>query len=586
MSRPRALLLTGLLAALVLSGCASLPDRGQVQAGAAPAASGRPAPFDFNPPGPLPGASRTQVVIGFLRALQATPVSTRVATEFLASSATDDWHPDRATIVYGGQRTVAVTDHVTLALDGAFELDRTGRWAGEASSRPATERGRVMRLHLEREDGEWRITDPPDAMIIPRSHFEARYREYSLYFFDPTGSLLVPEPVYLPTGVQAPTLLMSGLLRGPARGPSVERTYIPADTRLGVSVPVRGDGVAEVPLSQEIRDLGQDQLDLALAQISWTLRQVDGVQAMRLTVDAVPVDLPGGGDLAGVNGWTEFSPTVAAASTDLFGLREGSVVEVVGDQEVVMSPIADTAIGEPRSLGVSMLAQHYGVVSEGGTRAEVLTRSGAGEATDTIAGTDLLRPMWDRNDRMWLLDRTSGGTVVTTVLDGRTTVLPAPALDGVRVQAASLSRDGSRLVVAVPRGGQGGSRLVRLDVERRGSGVPVRLTSPLRLGTPDPLSTVVALGWRDPTTVAALTRPSRSTSQVVLVAIDGSSASVALEESVDLLFEAGVGLAASPGGRTALMVTTKDGSLHALNAQGRWDFDVAAPGLRAATFVG
>ena len=56
---------------------------------------------------------------------------------------------------------------------------------------------------------------PPDAMVIPRSHFQTRYRPYSLYFFDPTGSVLVPEQVHLPRGFQAPTMLVSGLLAGP-----------------------------------------------------------------------------------------------------------------------------------------------------------------------------------------------------------------------------------------------------------------------------------------------------------------------------------------------------------------------------------
>ena len=98
-------------------------------------------------------------------------------------------------------------------------------------------------------------------MVIPQSHFQSRYREYSLYFLDPTGSVLVPEPVYLPWGVQAPTQLVSGLLAGPqlpgnppredegqgrtAQRPSVARTFLPAGTRVGVGVPVV-DGVAAV----------------------------------------------------------------------------------------------------------------------------------------------------------------------------------------------------------------------------------------------------------------------------------------------------------------------------------------------------
>ena len=53
---------------------------------------------------------------------------------------------------------------------------------------------------MDREDGEWRIAKAPDALIVPRTWFAPRFRQVSLYFFDPTGQILVPEPVFVPSG--------------------------------------------------------------------------------------------------------------------------------------------------------------------------------------------------------------------------------------------------------------------------------------------------------------------------------------------------------------------------------------------------
>ena len=68
---------------------------------------------------------------------------------------------------------------------------------------------------------------------------------------------------------------------------------MPRGTRLdGISVPVSRDNTAEVPLSDQVLDLDDDQLNLLFAQLAWTLGQIAGVERMRVTVDGTPVDLP------------------------------------------------------------------------------------------------------------------------------------------------------------------------------------------------------------------------------------------------------------------------------------------------------
>ncbi len=572
-------LLAGLLAVLLLvAGCTSLPDDGPVELGAATTPSSSSAPFDFNPPGPRPGATAQQVVDGFLQALQATPQTLRVAHEFLTEEAVATWRPDRRTVVYDSQTSSTGAGVVRVDLADAFELDRYGRYLG-----PRTESASPLTFRMVRAGDEWRIGALPDAMVIPRSHFQARYLPMSLFFFDPTGSVLVPEQVHLPRGVQTPTLLVAGLLAGPSvEAQGVERSYLPAGTRLGVSVPVRDDGLAEVQLTPEIQELPEDQLERAVAQLAWTLRQVGQVQRFQVSVDGTPVELPGG-TVVEVEAMAEFAPSVAAASTDLFGLRRRQVVQVVGNEEMTAAPL--TVAFSPRSLGVDLPGARFALVTEDGSGVDVVNREGASSARRAYTGTDVLRPMWDHTGRTWLVDRTAGGPRVVVVERRGVRTLEAPGLADERVLGASLSRDGTRLAVTV-RGARGVSRLLLSRVVRRDSGQPVRLTRAVELATPLPLEGGRDLGWRDPTTVAVLTRPTDSTSQVVLTAVDGSSGSVGPVSTTDVLFDAGVALAASPGDPVALVVRTRSGGLHALDLQGRWDFDSGEAGLRAPAFVG
>ena len=56
------------------------------------------------PAGPAPGASREEIVQGFLAAMEAFPVSTEVAATFLTESAQQRWRPQLRTVVYDDPR--------------------------------------------------------------------------------------------------------------------------------------------------------------------------------------------------------------------------------------------------------------------------------------------------------------------------------------------------------------------------------------------------------------------------------------------------------------------------------------------------
>ena len=337
-------------------------------------------------------------------------------------------------------------------------------------------------------------------------------------------------------------------------------------------------------------DLGDVARQLAFAQLAWTLGQVSDVTAVQVTVDGTPVQIPGTRGAVDVDSWQEFSPAIASASTDLFGVRGNAVVQVVGDKPLTAADLGDYAAQPPRSLGVDMTGQRMAIVTADGRQVVVLSRSSSDVPPRTVyAGTDVLRPIWDRTDRLWLVDHTPQGTRLLVGSRAGVRPIAAPGLGSQDVLAAALSRDGSRLAVAVAGrhpGSNAGARLLVLRVVRKSAGAPLQLTRAQPLTTEAPLTRVRGLSWRDPTTVAVLTRPSRTNSEVLLAACDGSSSSVGLDAAVDVLFARGTGMAASPGGPTALVVVTADGLLHQLDESGRWELGGGPAGLRIPAYVG
>ena len=100
----------------------------------------------INPLGPQPGQSPSEVVKGFLDAMQATPIRTDVAREFLAEPAQDVWNPE-ATVIYDSASLPRPSpvggDLVDVELDRREPDRRAGVLAGRGQERrPAVQGGR------------------------------------------------------------------------------------------------------------------------------------------------------------------------------------------------------------------------------------------------------------------------------------------------------------------------------------------------------------------------------------------------------------------------------------------------------------
>ena len=189
-----------------------LPETGSVHRQAADRPD-RPqdAPY-FNPPGPAKDGTPSAIVSGFLVAMQANPQSTSVARKFLSERARETWKPNRGTIVYEAFRVSPTSTGATVRLADTRRLDARGGLRGASPGGSET-----LNIKLVSEGGQWRIDNPMNALVVPTSFFDRSFARFNLYFYDQTGRVLLPDPVFIPRGEQTATNLVRGLLAGRAR---------------------------------------------------------------------------------------------------------------------------------------------------------------------------------------------------------------------------------------------------------------------------------------------------------------------------------------------------------------------------------
>lgn len=573
-------LLVVLLLAPLTAGCLRMPESGPLVT----TSQGGPGATDvgpyIDPAPPQAGESPPDIVKHFLDAMMASSLQTSVARQFLSSDAQANWDPERSTMTYADASQPAGASTVDVAVSGVNRLDAGGGWLGPTDVESFS-------FPMVVEDGEWRISDAPDALIVPQAWFELRFRQVALYFFDPTAKILVPEPVYVPRGEQLASSLVRGLLAGPRTGAArVSRSFMPTGAQLELSVPISEDGVADVTLQGDPRVLAPEAAPFALAQLAWTLRQDPDVRSFTLTIGEEPVSLPEGAAQLSVDYGAEFDPNVANASPALFGILDGEVAPAsTTTDEQLTGPLSTTDYGLSE-LSVDLLAHQVAGVSASGREVLVADLTEPTSSTREVISQaeDLLKPVWDFQDRLWLVDRRRTGAAVSIVVDDVRTSISIDGVSGENVKSFVVSRDGSRFVAVVKQGASDAvvvSRVVRDD-----EGNVVRLTRAHEIarGTPDNLLRISALGWRSPTVLALVVRVTEDRDEIRFLAIDGGPNNFdALGANRRMLPERVLRLTSSPVANSDVYVTTESG------VQDPFDLDrtsAVVPEIKALTYVG
>jgi hypothetical protein len=459
-------ILTSLLAA---AGCVSVPASGPIEKveGQQPACQNC-VNVEVKPP--AQGAQPKEIVEGYLRATSNYQPNYLVAKQFLTRMAAEKWSPEAGVTIYTGSPK-AEGNTVTLGNDG---------WLVGSLGRDRTYTAGDRKLQhdfgLVKENGEWRINNPPPGLMVAEYSFRYFYQPYDLYFIG-NGVSLVPDPIYLPAlrnPANVASALMKALLNGPSRWlkPAVS-TAIPPNTSLSVDSVTITDGIADVPLSDSVLRLPDQQRSLLAAQIVYTLRQIGGIKGVLIKVNQQPYRVPGSDPDSSVISIDaipqDMDPVPFVTGEQLYCVQNGAVKRVTATSD---SPTVENLTGPlgrgqyaVDALAVSVTNTDFALTTNDGTtlrRAPITSGIPSPLLTEK---TDLLRPQFTRYGEIWDIGREGGRQRIWRfTADGKkpkTDVIDSTVVNG-KVTAFKISPDGSRMAVVRSSGTRSELGLARI----------------------------------------------------------------------------------------------------------------------------
>jgi hypothetical protein len=432
---------------LALAGCSTVPSSSAtVQITQEPDRSSDV--VGIEPLEPEPGATPDEIVRGFIDAAASTARQHPVARMFLTDEAAGSWS-DESGITVLGPRTATVTvsrGTVRVTADLLGTVDPRGVLT------IGTGQGFSAEFSLEEVEGEWRISNPPDGLLMSQADFEELYDARAVYFADPTRQRVVPDVRYVIRGEAQPTALVDRLLAGPSPALASGVLNFLGDARLVRAVTVTGLTVT-VDLA-DIDQLAPAELSVLSAQLVWTLQQLPGAPSVEVRVDGEPLALEGKPAVQSVDDWSTFDPDAAPVGArghylDAGALRLVDGAPAPGPAGEGVYALREAAVSVDARTG-ELAAMVGTTAADGGVR--LLAGGYGGELVEKLTGQTLTAPTVaaTRNEFWTVRD---GSVVVRVPADGTPQVVNAPTLEALgRVSVLQLSPDGVRAAVIVDGG--------------------------------------------------------------------------------------------------------------------------------------
>lgn len=506
---PRSLgaLLAGVASMALLAACAGVPEAGPVHRAPEPEGSESSA-TRFVPAGPTAGASPAEVVDGYVESMLGFPSDPRITASFLTDEAAEQWRPTGRTTVYSSisadvpdDDPDATTGSARVEVSERSTLDDNGRYVFRPSERSFS-------LSLIRQDGEWRIANPPNGMLVSERYFDDSVRLADVYFMDPAGERLIGDPVHVIDDDQAATRLVTALLSGPddARAADLS-SFVPEDQSLRGEVEVV-DGLADVRLRQQITDLDEAGRERFVAQIAATLIQLDSIDSVRVTA-------PGIDEVVRSASLSELRPP--ARSTDVYAVDGDRLVRLSGGEVQDLDPPWDGVAVTARDVAVDARSERVALVEPDGV--EVVGLEDA-EPIVAVEGTAVAAVAWDADGALWVVDRADEDDWRVRLIEGdEANEIATGEWSMEDIVSFDLAPDGARYALVAESSGEE-RRLVSGAVERDVDGVVEGVGAPETIRVAE-ISDVVSVMWLSPRDLALTARVHGVRLQPVVVNHDG-----------------------------------------------------------------
>jgi hypothetical protein len=505
----RRLAVLAVVTALLLAGCAQIPQSGAVKdVGPITQQDGGLGPVDFLPSGPADGATQDEILRGFIQAAVAPDGDYAVAREFLSSSLQTRWNPDASVTVDTGQSSTASggADQKTLTITPVAFIDADGSYRQAESSSDIRQQYTFVK-----QKGQWRISKAPDGVVIDNSRFLNVFSPHSLYFFSPDLNYLVPDQRWFPNSpASLQTRIVKDVVQGPAKW--LSGAYVsafPQGSQLTSDSVTVTNGVADVDLNTAAG--AADTLTLARMQLQLTesLTSVTGISGVRISIEGV--QRPVASSLPNPEQDPQVDANALVMRGGKFGLLSGSsVTEIPGVSSKVesLSATAATLSADHRTAAVLASGAVYAV------------RSTVDAPTAVDSRPNLIAPTLDPSGYVWSASATSPDALIATGPTDGPVVLNVGWPDARSIAAMAMSRDGTRLAALVKT--ETGTHVMVAGVVRSAAGRPESVDTPTDLG-PVSGGSAVSLSWVDDLDVAVLVAGAVGSSSIDVQSIGGQS---------------------------------------------------------------
>ena len=446
----RILKLIGATAALgLVAACTTIPGESKPEA----ISSYAPQPDLDNVPVPEPDQPSDLLLRDFLTASAHPTANHQAAKEFLTEEAAANWEEDTPIVVL--ERT-DVTSAGASAGD-VISYDVSGNMVGRLS-----EAGEYYpestpfegEYRLRQVDGQWRIAELPNAVVIDRSDFLQQYTSRNIYYMNQNGDSLVPDPRWIYNEANSlPTTLMSRLTDGPnSRLVGGVRNILPNGVTAHVR-PSSGGGVTVDLLGwEEVEDANWEML---VAQIVWTLAGSDVRGPYTVLADGSNPT----GQMS--DGWqiqdvSQFDPEKFIAEP-LRAVSNGKVYEEEGAEAAQMDGWTSRRWVE--SMAVSSQDGVFGAVTGRGEEPRQLM---VGELTDSpqmsLQARSITRPSWgadssvfyavaDGQDPYRFTRNVATGAIGRSEVDA--SAIEDLGMDDPRISVFRVSHSGTRVLMVI-----------------------------------------------------------------------------------------------------------------------------------------
>ncbi len=446
-SRPGRAGLAALLAVTVtlLVGCANVPISGPVEHHSA--ANGIGPGVHVDPLPPAPGASQLLVVEGFLHAMGAYQPDYAVARQYLTADASKSWHPESGIQVYAdGFPPTEAEQTVVLVAPLTGTVDATGGF------RVASGQLRHDFVLVKDSAGQWRISRPPDGLLVSRYLFSTSFTAANLHFLDLPGSALVPDPRFFAAGEQAVAVAVNAQLAGPAEwlAPAV-RSLDTAAVRLE-GVAINADSSVDIQLNTAAAAVPADQRQALLAELVYTVTGIGQISTVRVSVGGQPWRSQSGQVDLSRDSFSRLAPSANASARSLAVVRDHKLQRVADPTNWSELTPVGVPLQRPEQFAVRSDLGEVAAVTAEGTKLEV-AEPGASKAREVRTGKGLLRPDFARDGELW--SPAAGKVDQLRVYRGDSSVkVDAAALPNLPVVAAAVSPDGARVALLLRREGR------------------------------------------------------------------------------------------------------------------------------------